>query len=621
MRKYLPILTSFLSILVVCLLWDIIKLPYNENNLIIGEYYYKKLNPQNDLLRFLFFILIPCFVYLISYLKINKFSYKISLNHKDHFLSNSKDKIKENSLNYYFFFFITLVLIEFFSIDFQHLYIDTFHDTVFLTPPTNYLNNKNFFQSTLYDHGFTGNNLGLIFNYLFGFYTIGAINFIKLILIFTIKIFLILISKQITEYLNYEIFLKKIFFIIFTFALISLPTYYDLSSYFSARSALYLFFILLLGSALCENKYKEFKYFIIGSLSLASLLWWFDIGFYINFLLFLLSIYLVLYSEKKNLFFLLLGIFFSWIIFLFVSPPDEISAFIYNLKFILLTSDYLIGVEYLKPFSSNSGRWTKALFIIYISTIVLINLNFSKKINLNKNLKIFLNLIFISGIVIFKSALTRSDSYHIRYTAGLYTLVFIFIILYFIFFYVKKNKIFLKFLNKLKITYKKKFTLIFLITISLLFFSGIFNKKDKVSFMEKIINLSNSKTNIKRFIETGDNHYLKKEDLLVYEKYKKLSKNDACVQFFSDNNSFPYFLKKPTCTKFYLSNQIIRGVSEKEFISELKQSLPNIILMKAPYKILLNYDNFPNAIKYVKNKYEFYENYKGYVFYIRKNIN
>ena len=163
----------------------------------------------------------------------------------------------------------------------------------------------------------------------------------------------------------------------------------------------------------------------------------------------------VLYSEKKNLFFLLLGIFFSWIIFLFVSPPDEISAFIYNLKFILLTSDYLIGVEYLKPFSSNSGRWTKALFIIYISTIVLINLNFSKKINLNKNLKIFLNLIFISGIVIFKSALTRSDSYHIRYTAGLYTLVFIFIILYFIFFYVKKNKIFLKFLNKLKITYKK----------------------------------------------------------------------------------------------------------------------------------------------------------------------
>ncbi len=105
MRKYLPILTSFLSILVVCLLWDIIKLPYNENNLIIGEYYYKKLNPQNDLLRFLFFILIPCFVYLISYLKINKFSYKISLKHKDHFLNNSKDKIKENSLNYYFFFF------------------------------------------------------------------------------------------------------------------------------------------------------------------------------------------------------------------------------------------------------------------------------------------------------------------------------------------------------------------------------------------------------------------------------------------------------------------------------------------------------------------------------------
>ena len=102
---------------------------------------------------------------------------------------------------------------------------------------------------------------------------------------------------------------------------------------------------------------------------------------------------------------------------------------------------------------------------------------------------------------------------------------------------------------------------------------------------------------------------------------KKLSKNDTCVQLFSNDNFFPYFLKKPTCTKFYLSNQIVRSVSEKEFISELKQSLPNIILMKSPNKILLNYDNFPNAIKYVKNEYEFYENYKGYVFYIRKNLN
>ena len=37
-------------------MWDIIKLPYNESNLIIGEYYYKKLSPQNNLLRFLFFI-------------------------------------------------------------------------------------------------------------------------------------------------------------------------------------------------------------------------------------------------------------------------------------------------------------------------------------------------------------------------------------------------------------------------------------------------------------------------------------------------------------------------------------------------------------------------------------
>ena len=36
-------------------------------------------------------------------------------------------------------------------------------------------------------------------------------------------------------------------------------------------------------------------------------------------------------------------------------------------------------IEYLKPFSQGSTRWTKALLIIYITSIILININFSKK--------------------------------------------------------------------------------------------------------------------------------------------------------------------------------------------------------------------------------------------------
>ena len=117
-----------------------------------------------------------------------------------------------------------------------------------------------------------------------------------------------------------------------------------------------------------------------------------------------------------------------------------------------------------------------------------------------------------------------------------------------------------------------------------------------------------------------DINYLNEKNLLIVKKYKELAKNDKCLQYFSDDNFFPHFLKKPTCTKFYLANQILRGYSEQDFLFEFKKSLPEIILYESPTKILTKYENFPNIIKYIKNNYKFYENYKRYILYKKINI-
>jgi len=263
MRKFFPIIISFCFLIISIFCWDKIHLPYDKSNQIIGEYYLNKTNPQNDLIRFIFFIVPASLVYLISYLKINKSTYNFNKNGKNYFLNNSQKKKENKVLDNYFFFFIILVLLEFLSIDFKKfLSIDLFHDAVFLVPPINYLSSGEFFQSTLYDYGFTGNNLGLIINYFFGFYTLGAINFLKLLLILLVKIFLILITKNLTEYLEYNEFFKKLFFIVFTFLVISLPNYYDLSSHFSPRSALFLFTVLLIGSTLSLKKIVNSNIFL-----------------------------------------------------------------------------------------------------------------------------------------------------------------------------------------------------------------------------------------------------------------------------------------------------------------------------------------------------------------------
>ena len=50
--------------------------------------------------------------------------------------------------------------------------------------------------------------------------------------------------------------------------------------------------------------------------------------------------------------------------------------------------------------------------------LMLVNFNFNKKYNFDYRTKIFVSLIFLTGAIIFKSALMRSDVNHIKYTSG-----------------------------------------------------------------------------------------------------------------------------------------------------------------------------------------------------------
>ena len=621
MKKYYPIIISLLLLISAVFLWDQLTLPYNENNKIVGEYFNKKFNPLNEIIRFTFFIILPSLAYLIVYLKVDKSILSFKKNSLNYFLNNKKNKKEFNNLNFWTFLFVVLIFFEFLAVDLSRFQaIDTFHDTVYLTPPFNYLTYKSFFNSTLYDYGFAGNNLGLFFNFIFGFYSLGAINFLKLILVFLVKLSLIFISKKLVEYVKFDLLIKQLFFIIFTFIILSLPDYYDQTSYYSPRTSLYLLFIILLGSALCDPKFKEIKFFIIGSFSLLSLFWWFDIGFYINLLLFLLVIFLLIHLKWRSLFFLLFGALFAWTNFFLIFPSEEINSFFENIKFIFLTTDYLIGLEYLKPFSEGSIRWTRALLIIYLSCIILINFNFSKKINIDYKAKIFLNTIFLSGVVMFKSALTRSDVSHIKYSSGLYTTVFIFLILYLIIDNLIKNNEFNKFLNKMTSKNKKKILIFLPIFLSILYLSGIINDKNSSTFQNKVNNLINFNQNLSILIKTDDLEYLKGNKLLAYKRYKELSKNDDCLQFFSDDNYFPFFIKKPTCTRYYLSNQIINNFSEDEFIAAFKQKLPNIILYRSPSNLLLNRRNLSGTINFINENYIFHEDYNGYIFYKKKSF-
>ena len=67
-KKLLPLGLSLISLFLISLTWEKIKLPYNFDNQILGEYYEKNFNPTNEVLRFIIFIGLPVCVYFFSYL-------------------------------------------------------------------------------------------------------------------------------------------------------------------------------------------------------------------------------------------------------------------------------------------------------------------------------------------------------------------------------------------------------------------------------------------------------------------------------------------------------------------------------------------------------------------------
>ena len=249
---------------------------------------------------------------------------------------------------------------------------------------------------------------------------------------------------------------------------------------------------------------------------------------------------------------------------------------------------------------------------------MLTNLNFNKKYNFNCEVKIFISLLFLSGVVLFNSGLTRSDSYHVKYSSGIYISVFILISLLFLFNFFEtklKDKFFFK---NLSITNSSQIVFSFFIFSFLIFTFVSQNRYGGLTQASK--NFIDSKRNIINLIKEEDNMYLSENDISVLKYYKKISKVDDCIQVLTSDVSYPYFLKKPSCTRFFIPTHILKGYTEDKFIDDLKKSSPTFILYESKNNVLLEKLNMPKALEYIEKNYAFFNNYNSYIFY-KKKIN
>ena len=591
-RKILSFFLIFISIIIASVLWDYIKFEADEKDykdFLFSNYISNNYNPINETIRYLVYITLPGLVYFFIFLK----NENMSLKHiKSMFLGNNYQGGNFSfSYNIIFSLVILLIFINFFSLTLPNQKLDMLHEGMWLTAGQNYISTKQFWESSFITIGWMfefGNPL--ISFFMFDKLSIGGSRYVNLIWQLLTQILIILIYFKFLSKQNTRQTTKNSLFIIFSIFTLYTASYYDpLISFRNFPIFLFLIFLLF---ALENNKYSKNFSFLIGTLSILSIIFGLDRGAYLNLIILLFFSYSFFNKQWFNCYALLFGIILGWLSFYFYIGKEEFGIFIENSFYIYKNMDLIHGIIHPSPFSDESGssRAVKNLLIIIFSIFITINICFTKKNKISRESKVFLIFFILIAIISYKTALSRSDGPHLRAGAGLAIMYFFTVVLfYYSNFFDRKN-------------YLKKFKTFFSTFLpSLLFvFFILFNFS-----IDKIVQLKQFPQNISKFVNKQNDYFLDQKDLKKIKQIKEITINEKCIQILGFDSAIPYLLSKPSCNKFYFPWSVAGKYKEEEYIYLLKKSNTNTIFVnKEEYYTNINFSKtLPNLINFIDKNY------------------
>ena len=410
----------------------------------------------------------------------------------------------------------------------------------------------------------------MLFWKITGLETIGSGRLFIFFLILSIKLFSLILSYQLIKFSTVKN--KTIFFSLFSIILVSFSDYQTPLNFslFSYRDIYIIVFLIFLSKIFLNHHSTIITKFFIGSIPTFALLMHIDTGIFLFVLLLSLVAYLAINKKIFDIFQILLSVLFSSLILLFIFGADELVSFFQNASTIVLSMDYLHGVMYPEPFFSigenkNGMRATRGLMLQLTAGLFVVYHFINKKENLSNGGKIFFVFLFFLSFIMYKNALGRSDSYHIRMSNDLPILINSFFIINFLI-----KKIETKY--DLKEFSNQKIILFLFIFLTWLYF-------DKINLK----NIKDYNLKVNKLINLQDNHYIDKNRNDFIDLYKVLSSNDKCFQNFTDDLILLYLIKKPSCTKFVASWLASPNHLQDNYIKSLKETKPNFIVYKSAY--------------------------------------
>ena len=260
--------------------------------------------------------------------------------------------------------------------------------------------------------------------------------------------------------------------------------------------------------------------------------------------------------------------------------------------------DYLHGIAYPDPFTSiidnkNGMRATRGLLLQVTAGLFVVYHFLINSKSYSKNSKIFFIFLFFLSFIMYKNALGRSDSYHIRMSNDLPILINFFFLLNF----------FLKFFEeKIKLRLNHMTAIYFAILLFSLTYIQKIDYKNLTSVKVIIVNIS-----------LPDEHFIDHDKYNFIMDYKILTKTDECFQNFTDDLILLYLLNKPSCSKFVASWLASPKSLQKEYISAIKKTKPSYILYESKYfKVddISMSKRLTEVNTYIMNNYEIFKETK-----------
>ncbi len=582
MKKKIPIFLSILTIYIIISFWHQISLPYNNSEKIFSEYSKNEHHQLNDTLRFIFYLVLPLVIYTVSYFFLNKdklYFFEILKDNKVHLVEK-----KNNKKKLYFIFSVIFLFISFTSSNLPDHQLDIFHEGQLLSGALNYKLKESLWIGSYINTGLFYDIINTkIFWSFFDIESIGAYRFAAFSLNYIYLLFVIILTYKISSIFDFTQNLENLFFVCLTifclyFYLVkcnNFPNYRDIFT---------IIFLICFINIFKDNKFKLFNYFIIGGLSISSLLWSLDRGIFLNATIIILLFLLFFKSKYREFFSILISAIIFWIIFVFSVGQEEFKEFIYNSYNILRYNEIWNGLIHPQPFSDekNSTRATKALILYTLNGIFIIKYFVKKNSKLNLNSKLFLGFTYILGIFYYKIGLSRSDGGHIIIGSSINYILFAIIFL---------NEILTFFKHKIKNKNIFKFDLI-ISSLLMIFVFITFNQKTTY----KLDNIFNFKNRLINFVSKKNDYFINEEYKIFLDKTKLLTKNYECIQNFTYDPSMYYLLNKKSCTQYYLIFVMGTEVDQDRFIEQIIESKLNFIIVdKQNDKI-----EFPASIRFSK---------------------